>query len=211
MRTLRSLSFFLLFAGVVSGCSKTDPAAGNVALTEEKYSGPTTSAVAATYTKYLIRTGQHNCDQSMLKSVSVSSTGMNFMLKLNESAIYKTIYDYNQCDINKVWGFSEGLNHQYNSARIGWAYCNGAVRLYGYTYSKGVRYSAEISPVALNTELTCSIKFSGYNYQITVNGVTVVLPRGVNSTKASGYQLYPYFGGDEVAPHDVTMDIKPIG
>jgi hypothetical protein len=48
----------------------------------------------------------------------------------------------NQYDINKLWGFSEGINNQYNSARIGWSWNNDALRLYGYVYAKGVRHYA---------------------------------------------------------------------
>jgi hypothetical protein len=28
--------------------------------------------------------------------------------------------------------------------------------------------------------------------------------------KGQGYQLYPYFGGDETAPHDINIWIKNL-
>ncbi|MFZ9661134.1 MAG: hypothetical protein ACO29O_04580, partial [Chitinophagaceae bacterium] len=166
------------------------------------------TTTATTFTTYKIRKGQHYCDQNTLKSVSV--TQMNFAAKFDNTGIYSTIDPVNQYDINKLWGFSEGLNHQYNSARIGWAWVNNAMRLYGYTYSKGVRYSAEICSIPLNTEIACSIKLNGSTYLITANGVSVTLPRGSTTTKASGYQLYPYFGGDETAPHDIFIYLKNL-
>ena len=159
-----------------------------------------------TYTRYLIRKGNHYCDQNTLRSISTSE--MKFTAKFNSSAIYTTVDPVNQYDINKLWGFSEGVNHQYNSARVGWAYNNSALRLYAYVYSKGVRYSQEIGPVNLNTDIACSIRLNGSTYVFNVNGVVVSMPRGGTGTKASGYQLYPYFGGDETAPQDISIDIK---
>jgi hypothetical protein len=41
-----------------------------------------------------------------------------------------------------------------------------------------------------------------------VNGITTQLPRLATTEKAKGYQLYPYFGGDEAAPHQVNIWIK---
>jgi hypothetical protein len=133
---------------------------------------------------------------------------MVFTARFNSSAIYTTIDPVNQYDINKLWGFSEGFNHQYNSARIGWSYNTSALRLYAYVYNKGVRYSKEITSVSLNTDISCSIKLSGNTYIFSVNGVVVTMPRALSTTKASGYQLYPYFGGDETAPQDITIDLR---
>jgi len=163
--------------------------------------------LVATYTTYLIKKGEHYCSPRPLKSVSL--TEMKFFAKLNESAVYQTVIPENQYDVNKLWGFSEGLNNQYNSARMGWGYSDGSIRIYGYVYSKGVRYFQEIITVLPNQEVYCSIKISGNTYILSANGVSITLPRGTTTTRASGYQQYPYFGGDEVAPHDITILVKP--
>jgi hypothetical protein len=34
------------------------------------------------------------------------------------------------------------------------------------------------------------------------------MPRLASTRKAKGYQLYPYFGGDEVAPHLINIWVK---
>ncbi len=157
---------------------------------------------------YTILKGQHSSDKSVFKPVVVSR--MNFVAKFDNSAIYTTVIPVNQYDINKLYGFSEGINHQYNSARIGWAYNDGALRLYGYAYNKGVRESIEITTVTIGTEISCSISLSGYSYIFTVNGVSQKLARANSTTTASGYQLYPYFGGDEVAPQNIYISIKQL-
>jgi hypothetical protein len=39
---------------------------------------------------------------------------------------------------------------------------------------------------------------------------TIPIKRTPTTTIASGYQQYPYFGGDEVAPRSINIKIKPI-
>ncbi len=77
-------------------------------------------------------------------------------------------------------------------------------------YKNSVRYSTEITTVNIGVENNCSIKLSGYNYIFTVNGVSVTFPRANSTSTASGYQLYPYFGGNETAPHDITIYITNL-
>ncbi|MEI6947377.1 hypothetical protein V9K67_09315 [Paraflavisolibacter sp. H34] len=183
----------------------------NIASATTRATGTTTSTapvVAAGYTLYTILAGQHYCDKSTFKFLTLST--QKFSVRFDSSGVYKTIDPVNQYDINKLYGFSEGLNHEYNSARIGWAYNNGALRLYAYAYKNGLRQSKEITTVPLNQEIACSIKVSGYSYIFTAKGVSVTLPRAKNTATASGYQLYPYFGGDEVAPKTIFIQIKPL-
>ena len=125
---------------------------------------PTTS----TFTSYTIQAGNHNCDQSTLKSVKTSE--MKFAVLFDESAIYTSVTPVNQYDINKLYGFSEGYNNQYNSARIGWNWYDEALHLHAYVYNKGVRLYQEIKTVAIGTEVQCSIKLSGSSYIFTVDG-----------------------------------------
>lgn len=198
--SVRSALYVMLAAFMLqSGCTKEDVVSGN---------GDTTRPAPTTYTTYLIRQGQHYCDQSTVRSVTTSE--MKFMVIFDSTAIYQTVNAVNQYDINKLYGFSEGINNQYNSARIGWRWSDGALRLFGYVYKQGTRYSQEITTIPLKTEISCSIKLSGSNYLITAKGVSVTLPRGLSTTTASGYQQYPYFGGDEVAPQNIYIKIKNI-
>ena len=57
---------------------------------------------------------------------------MNFIAKFDNTAIYPAVItDYNHAyDMNKLYGFSEGFNNQYNSARIGWRWLNGELQLF---------------------------------------------------------------------------------
>jgi len=200
---------FLLAGLFFIGCTKEINCHDNSkTVTEEEPTAKGGAPKPPSYTNFTIRQGQHYCDQNSLKSVRTSE--MKFMAKFDNSAIYQTVIPENQYDINKLWGFSEGINNQYNSARIGWSWNNNALRLYGYVYAKGVRHMQEITSVSIGTDITCSIQLAGNAYLFTVNSFSISLPRGVSTTQASGYQQYPYFGGDETAPHLITIMIKSL-
>jgi hypothetical protein len=200
---------FFLFAGILfMGCTKEINCHKNSKTVAEEATAKADTPNPPSYTSFTIRQGQHYCDQNGLRSVKTAE--MKFIVKFDNSAIYQSVLPENQYDINKLWGFTEGINNQYNSARVGWSWNNNALRLYGYVYAKGVRYYQEITPVTIGTEITCSIKLTGNTYLFTVNGVSVSLPRGLSTLQASGYQQYPYFGGDETAPHLITIMIKSL-
>jgi len=142
---------------------------------------------------------------------------MNFVAKFDSTAIYPAVItDYNHAyDVNKLWGFSEGLNNQYNSARIGWRWLDNQLQLFAYVYINGtllrdpVSYDPPfIKSVAIGTEVNCSIAISTNSYVFTVDGVVVTTARGTNVPKYTGYQQYPYFGGTLTAPHLITINIK---
>jgi hypothetical protein len=41
-----------------------------------------------------------------------------------------------------------------------------------------------------------------------VNDKTTAMPRTSKAAVAKGYKLFPYFGGDETAPHDINIWVK---
>jgi hypothetical protein len=108
-----------------------------------------------------------------------------------------------------LYGFSDNNadHHQY-SARFGWRWSDKALRLFAYVYNNGSVTSKELTTVAIGSEINCSIKITPANYLFTVDEITTQLPRMATTEKAKGYQLYPYFGGNEVSPHHITILIK---
>jgi hypothetical protein len=48
-----------------------------------------------------------------------------------------------------------------------------------------------------------------WNYVLCVDGNCVYVDRNCPEHKKN-YMLYPYFGGDETAPHDIKIKIKNI-
>lgn len=168
-------------------------------------SSPASQAVL--FHEYIIPGGEHYATENPFKPLEVSQ--LKFVVKFDSSAIYQTSDPENQYDINKLYGFADnGTNHQQFSARFGWRWSEGALRLFAYTYNNGVRDSKELGVVNIGEEIHCAIKVSGDVYVFTLNDKVETMMRLSTTEKAKGYQLYPYFGGDEVAPHEVRVWIK---
>jgi hypothetical protein len=164
---------------------------------------------AGGYITYTLKKGEHYADLNGYKTVDASE--LNFLVKFDSSAIYKTIDPSNQFDINKLYGFSDNnsMHHEF-SARFGWRWSDNALRIFAYVYNNGVVISRELTAVAIGAETACSIKVTPENYLFTVGGETHQLPRRSTTPKGTGYRLYPYFGGDETAPHDVRIYIRQL-
>lgn len=161
------------------------------------------------FTLYSIKKGQQYCDQSTFFPVEYAE--LKFVVKFDSSAIYNSIDANNQYDINKLYGFSDNDSlHQVYSARFGWRWSDKALRIFAYVYNKGVRNSKELGTVAIGAENDCSIKVTGGHYIFSLNNHSDTLLRSATTHKGRGYRLYPYFGGDELAPHDITILIKEI-
>ena len=161
------------------------------------------------FTEFTIPKGGHFCDKSNYTPLELSE--LRFRVRLDSSAIYQTTTTGNQWDINKLYGFSDNnSDHHQFSARFGWNWSEGALRLHAYVYNHGVRASKELGAIPIGQETECSIKVAQGAYLFTVGGDTTSMPRQSGAPRAKGYQLYPYFGGDEPAPHDIHIWIETL-
>ena len=128
---------------------------------------------------------------------------------------YESVTPANQFDINKLTGFSDCgavfSNHN-NSARFGWNWdpITKMIKLHAYTYVNGDRQYSYIKSVPLKTVVTLSLTLDGYFYIFQADAVTVKMPRHCDSNRAWGWLLFPYFGGDETAPHNMHIWLKVI-
>ena len=158
-------------------------------------------------TQYTIRQGQHYCDGNTYQPIDTGE--LKFTVVFDSTAIYQTANPVNQYDINKLYGFSDNAaeHHQF-SARFGWSWNDHALRLYAYVYNNGVRASKELGIIAIGQEVACSIRAEAGVYRFTMNDHMTTMPRLSTTPKAKGYLLYPYFGGDETAPHTIHIQIK---
>jgi hypothetical protein len=188
---------------LLCSCNKTDDA-----MVEKTISLPVVNSISTSgFTQYTIQRGQHYVSNNTYKPIETDE--LKFAVRFDSSAIYQTLAPVNQYDINKLYGFADNNtdHHQY-SARFGWAWNKGALRLYAYVYNGGKVMSKELGAISIDTAIVCSIKVKGNTYVFSWNDQEVVLPRLSTLPKAKGYLLYPYFGGDEAAPHDVNVWIK---
>jgi hypothetical protein len=159
------------------------------------------------FVQYTIKAGEHFCDKNDLKLLETDQ--LKFLVRFDSSAIYETVDPANQDDINKLYGFSDnGAQHHQFSARFGWRWSAGALRLFGYVYNNSLLISKEISTVPIGEAVNCELEVTPAHYRFTVGNKKDSLPRLSTTPKAKGYQLYPYFGGDEPAPHAILIQIK---
>lgn len=156
---------------------------------------------------YTIKKGNHHSTQSIAK---LASNQLKFRAHFDSSAIYTTIEKSNQADINKLYGFSDcSSSHHTNSARFGWRWTGENLEIHAYTYVDGERNAKYITSVAFDKAFDYSLIAFSDQYQFTVNDITIFMERNC-SDSGPGYILYPYFGGDETAPHDITILIETL-
>lgn len=162
--------------------------------------------VKSEYVEYVIPKGQHYAAGTAIRVLDKKS--LSFKVRFDSSCMY-TVRSENAADINKLYGFSDcGDNHQVNSARFGWVWNGNAIELYAYCYGESKRSSKFLGTVSIGREIELGLAVEGEKYVFVVNGFKEYMERKCDDDAAPSYQLYPYFGGDEVAPHDVRIFIK---
>jgi hypothetical protein len=161
--------------------------------------------VSLEYREYFIKAGAHYCD--LTSHVSFEANELRFNVKFDSSAFYTSMLPRNQDDINKLYGFADNNQHHHlYSARFGWRYSRGILSLHAYVYNNGERKQQHIAAIEPGREYSCSVEVNADKYIFRLNSVVVDMPRMATTRK--GYKLFPYFGGDEVAPHDIRIWIK---
>ena len=136
--------------------------------------------------KYVIRKGKHNVKR--FPKILWNIRAINLCFRFDSSAIYKTQNPLNQNDWNKLFGFSRGYHH-HNSIRLAWRWNPKIekIELAKYMYKKGSRSYEIIGATDINQSKTVKLEFN--------EGIPLC------------YLLYPFFGGDETAPHDIRIEI----
>ena len=120
-------------------------------------------------------------------------------------------------DVNKLfgWGYLNGLHHT-DSARFGWNYNQeiGKVNLFAYCYVNKKRFIIPICTVQTNYKYLLQIDKIGSKYLFSVldagmryrNYGTIEVMFTHN--KKISYRLGCFFGGNNPAPHDITIKIS---
>lgn len=139
---------------------------------------------------------------------------LEFEAKFHPSCLYD-LESVDNYDANKLFGFSADFHHHWNSARIGWRCTNGKdIEVLTYTYVRKKRRNPEILGVVRPGDtFRCKIikdphaihyHFQNENYKNSITEDTHYY------TFLFKYLLYPYFGGNMTAPHNMQLDLKRI-
>jgi hypothetical protein len=186
------LSCMIMFA-----CSKKDGTVKDV-------SNP---SIPKGFTEYFIGKGEHYSAQS--GQVILSAPRIKCEVIFDSSAIYQNSQAYNQGDVNKLIGFSDcGVAHHENSARLGWNWDGKQIIIYAYAYSNTQRIILPIDSVKIGKSFSCSVEAIEGSYYFAVGETRVSIQRFCNNYSGSFYKLFPYFGGDESAPHDIRIFVR---
>jgi hypothetical protein len=113
--------------------------------------------------------------------------------------------DVDDLDINKLFGRSFGLHHK-NSVRFGWRIDGNKIAIYSYSYVNGQRISNMITKCSVEKEYKFTMTTKDKLTILEVDCDSYKIRYGVETGGSNfGYKLYPYFGGNKTAPHDLTI------
>lgn len=122
-----------------------------------------------------------------------------------------------QYDINKLFGIGYFPNHHKESARFGWRfdYDENKFIISAYCYINGERVMKDICACVANKDYDMVIEVMPYHYEFYVRQSENNLKVGGHMQyrthkKEFSYPLGLYFGGNQTAPHEMTIKMKRI-
>lgn len=108
--------------------------------------------------------------------------------------------------IHKIWGYSYRISPHIHSARLGVKLFADYMRLVTYIYDGGIRLrEKKIIDLPYGSAFASSIDWDMGFYVFRVDDAEV--SQSVGHIPGAGIYLYPYFGGQETAPHNITTEI----
>ncbi len=149
-----------------------------------------------------------------------------FLFTNKKELRYNIIFDSSCCyklpddDINKLFGFSIGFNHMKNSIRFGWRnlYPSKEIEIFAFYHIDGQFKYRKICNIDIDKQYTYSCviekKDDYYFYSLTVFDGENILGSyksylfKLKSKANFSYNLFPYFGGNMPAPHDMVIKFK---
>lgn len=146
---------------------------------------------------FLIKKGNH----SSYGAFWMPKSTMHFYVMFPESCIYD-LGNENQLDINKLFGMSTTMDVHNTSFRFGWRYNNNQIEIFKYTYVKKVRDYVLMGAVDIGEWNSFRIDLTNDSVTFHLNDIKYTQKQ---KTKAPLLAMYPYFGGDERAPHEMEI------
>ncbi len=156
---------------------------------------------------FTIKKGEHYSTHAI---EMLDSRQMNFRAMFDSTAIYDLDSEAKQSSTNKLLGFADCNSHHHeNSARFGWQWYHDQLEILAYTYVDGERQEEFIGVVTLDKYHFFSIALEDDHYAFRLDNLPVTrMTRGQTCNTGAYYMLFPYFGGQDVAPHDIHIYIK---
>lgn len=150
-----------------------------------------------------IKEGRHS--SHWLPRFWIRQTAWNATFVFTDSCRYSISYP-DQDDWNKLFGVAFGIDPHKNSARWAWRY-NGllnVIELLPYIYKDGERIIPDIP--SLMWPINQPVRLSIINMPAPVFCLEAMSIYSISMpTTQWGVKLEPYFGGNQVAPHDIHI------
>jgi len=166
--------------------------------------------------EFLIKKGHHYPNK--IHWGFTFSNKMSCRAYFDKSCIYD-LYNVDNYDINKLFGFSTSWNHMRQSGRIGWRCIDEkTIQILTYSHNNGVRIIDEsdlLGTVSPNELFYCDIiakkdKFV-YTFRKGIETNETIRTDTKNKNELFiHYLLHAYFGGNEGAPHDMKIFMERI-
>lgn len=159
---------------------------------------------------FVINEGNHYSSPRFVETLQ--SDRLVFEATFDQTAVYSFDTDGFQDSKNKLLGFSDcNSQHHENSARFGWQWYNDHLEIFAYCYVNGSRVEQFMGTAELNEtgRYEIAIRDDEYVFRFDDNP-PVMIQRGAVCDKGMYYMLWPYFGGQLPAPHDVHVAISII-
>lgn len=155
--------------------------------------------------KLKIKEGNH-CSNKILPMFRYKT--LSGSVKLKGDFSYE-IVRYNQLDTNKLIGLSDSIHHHNDSIRFGWRWNDKVEKLeLMYTlYRDGNRYIEPICYIETEKEYDFEIAVDYDKYLLWFDDKYIEVYRNSNWILPR-YVLFPFFGGDEIAPKDFEFEFK---
>ncbi len=156
---------------------------------------------------YRIKKGSHGSGAHLgyFKGKSLTVT-----FQLDDGAIYQTRDPANQLDVNKLFGFTDcnALDPQNNSARFGWRWNTDRIEILAFVDYQGSHNFQVIGSTWPGEVSEGTIALENGKYAFYYKGTRLEMKRNCSKSKMQGFELHPYFGGQETAPADIKIYLK---
>lgn len=157
------------------------------------------------FKEYNIKKGEHRSGNHFSLTLS---THVEAYVQLTETCNYE-LNSVDQLDINKIIGLSDAASHSDSSVRFGWRSVNNQLEIHAYIRYNGKHNSYFLGTVKPDEVFYTKIEIYPNEYRLKLRNQETRIGRESKYTGVR-YKLYPYFGGNQTAPHDMLIRIKHV-
>ena len=157
--------------------------------------------------KYLIKKGKryHSNLLARINFINLKNK-IKYDVCFDQSCYYPYINNDSK-DLNKLFGYG-AYDHHINSVRFAWRpdFETGKIEIFAYWYETQIRGMKKICNVSTGVFNTFSIERENDMYMLKVNTKSIIVD--FEKKRPIWRKGFPYFGGNNTAPNDMTIEFK---